>query len=112
LVWPFTANGRRKNGKKVYKWKRMLRRPLGRPKNRWEDDIRNGMKKLKIKNWTNSMQDKLTRHKNIINYIKAQRLSWFGHLHRIPKETMVKKSIQVETDVKKTTRETKEQMGR
>jgi hypothetical protein len=33
----------------VYKWKPMLR-PLGRPKNRWEDDIRNDMKKLKIKN--------------------------------------------------------------
>ena len=29
----------------------MLRRPLGRPKNRWEDDIRNDKKKLKIKNW-------------------------------------------------------------
>jgi hypothetical protein len=49
LVWPFTSNARRKNGKKkVYKWKPMLRRP----KNRWEDDIRNDMKKLKIKNWT------------------------------------------------------------
>jgi hypothetical protein len=35
---------RRKNGKKVYKWKPMLRRPLGRPKNRWEDDIRNDVK--------------------------------------------------------------------
>jgi len=35
--------------KKVYKWKPMLTRPLGRPKNRWEDDIRNDMKKLKIK---------------------------------------------------------------
>jgi hypothetical protein len=36
----------------------MLRRPLGRPKNRWEDDIRNDMKKLKIKNWTNCIQDR------------------------------------------------------
>jgi preprotein translocase subunit Sec63 len=36
--------------KKVDKWKTMLKRPLGRPKNRWEDDIRNDMKKLKIKN--------------------------------------------------------------
>jgi hypothetical protein len=27
--------------KKVYKWKPMLRRPLGRTKNRWEGDIRN-----------------------------------------------------------------------
>jgi hypothetical protein len=42
--------------KKVYKWKPMLRRPLGRPKNRWEDDLRNGIKKLKIKNWTNCIQ--------------------------------------------------------
>jgi hypothetical protein len=30
----------------------------------------------------------------------------------MPEERMVKKSIQVETDVKKTTRETTEQMGR
>jgi hypothetical protein len=36
----------------------MLRRPLGRPKNRWEDDIRNDMKKLKIKNWTNCIHDR------------------------------------------------------
>jgi hypothetical protein len=35
----------------------MLRRPLERPKNRWEDDIGNDMKKLKIKNWTNYIQD-------------------------------------------------------
>jgi hypothetical protein len=41
---------------------------------------------------TNDELDKL-RHKNIINYIKAQRLSWFGHLHRMPEERMVKKSI-------------------
>jgi hypothetical protein len=26
--------------KKVCKWKPMLRRPLRRPKNRWEDDIK------------------------------------------------------------------------
>jgi hypothetical protein len=31
---------------------------------------------------TNDELYKLIRHKNIINYIKAQRLSWFGHLHR------------------------------
>jgi hypothetical protein len=43
---------------KVYKWKPMLRRPLGRPKNRWEDDIRNDIKKMKIKNWTNCILDR------------------------------------------------------
>jgi hypothetical protein len=42
----------------VCKWKLMLRRPLGRPRNRWEDDIRNDMKKLKIKNWINCIQDR------------------------------------------------------
>jgi len=44
--------------KRVYKWKPTLTRPLGRPKNRWEDDIRNDMKKLKIKNWTSYIQDR------------------------------------------------------
>ena len=29
-----------------------------RPKNRWEDDIINDMKKLKIKNWTSCIQDR------------------------------------------------------
>jgi hypothetical protein len=40
---------------------------------------------------TNDELDKLMRYKNIINYIKAQRLSWFGHLHRMPEERMVEK---------------------
>jgi hypothetical protein len=35
--------------------------------------------------------DELIRHKNIINHIKAQRLSWFGNLHRMPEERMVKR---------------------
>ena len=43
--------------KQVYKWKSMLTRPLGRRKKRWEDDIRNDMKKLTIKNWTSCIQD-------------------------------------------------------
>ena len=33
-------------------------RPLGRPKNGWEYDIRNDMKKLKIKNCTSCNQDR------------------------------------------------------
>jgi hypothetical protein len=44
--------------KRVYKWKPMLTRPLGRPKNRWEGDIINDMKKLKIKNWSSCIQDR------------------------------------------------------
>jgi hypothetical protein len=56
--------------KKLYKWKLMLRKPLGRPKNRWEDDIRNYMKKLNIKNWTNCIQDR----KDWKLYVDVQRL--------------------------------------
>jgi hypothetical protein len=44
--------------KKVCKWKPILTRLLGRPKNIWEDDIRNDVKKLKIKNWTSCIQDR------------------------------------------------------
>ena len=61
---------------------------------------------------TNDELDELIRHKDIINHIKAQRLSWFGHSHRMPEERMVKKSVLVETDVNTNTREIKEQMGR
>jgi len=43
--------------KRVYKWKPMLTRPLGRPKNRREHEIINDMTKLKIKNWTSCIQD-------------------------------------------------------
>ena len=42
---------------------------------------------------TNDELDELIRHKNIINHIKAQRLSWCGHLHRMPEERMVKRKV-------------------
>jgi hypothetical protein len=35
--------------------------------------------------------DKLIKHKNMINYIKAQRLSWFGHVQRMPDTKTVTK---------------------
>jgi len=40
---------------------------------------------------TNEELDKLIKHKNIINHIKAQRLSWFGHVQRTPDTRKVKK---------------------
>ena len=39
---------------------------------------------------TNEELDKLIKHKNIFNYIKAQRLSWFGHVQRMPDTRRVK----------------------
>ena len=40
---------------------------------------------------TNDEVDELIGHKDIINHIKTQRLSWFGHLHRMAEGRMVKK---------------------
>jgi hypothetical protein len=45
--------------KKVYKWKPMLRRPLGRPKNRWKNYVIIDRKKPKIKNWTSCIHDRI-----------------------------------------------------
>ena len=40
---------------------------------------------------TNIELDKPIKHQNIINYVKAQRLSWFGHINRMPETSIVKK---------------------
>jgi len=40
---------------------------------------------------TNEELDKCIKHKTIVNCIKAQRLSWFGHVQRMPNTRTVKK---------------------
>ena len=45
--------------KKIYKWKPFTSRPVGRPKSRWEGDVRNNLKKVKLINWTEQVQDRL-----------------------------------------------------
>jgi hypothetical protein len=40
---------------------------------------------------TNEELYKLIRHKNIINYIKLRRLSWFCHVQRMPDTSRVQK---------------------
>ena len=35
--------------------------------------------------------DKLIKHENIVNYIKVQRLSWFGHIQRMPEGRATRK---------------------
>jgi hypothetical protein len=38
--------------KKIYKWEPFTSRPVGRHKSRWEDDVRNDLKKMKLIKWT------------------------------------------------------------
>jgi hypothetical protein len=35
---------------------------------------------------TNMELDELIKHRNIINYVKSQRLSWFRHINRMPED--------------------------
>jgi hypothetical protein len=35
--------------------------------------------------------DELTKHRNIMNYVKAQRLIWFAHVNRMSDTSTVKK---------------------
>jgi hypothetical protein len=39
----------------------------------------------------NDEVNRLIGNKNMINYIKAQRIGWFRHVHRMPDNSMVKK---------------------
>jgi hypothetical protein len=49
----------------------------------------------------NEELNKLIKHKNIVNYIKAQRLSWFGHVQRMPDTRTLKKIFKWNTLTKR-----------
>ncbi|PSN52566.1 hypothetical protein C0J52_13073 [Blattella germanica] len=56
----------------MYKWKPIASRTYtyGRPKNRWEDDIMNEIKRLKINNWISVVQNR-TQWKSFVEKAKA-----------------------------------------
>jgi len=58
--------------KRIHKWKPLTGRPAGRPKSRWEDDVRNDLKKMKLINWAEQVQDR-PKWKDIVE--KAKTLS-------------------------------------
>ena len=55
------------------------------------EDIWSQERKPVMENETNDELDKLIKHQNIINHIKAPRLSWFGHVQRMPDSRTVTK---------------------
>jgi hypothetical protein len=40
---------------RIYKWKPFACKPIGRPKNRWDDDVKKDLQTIKIKNLTKSV---------------------------------------------------------
>jgi hypothetical protein len=37
--------------RRIKRWKPMSKRPIGRPKTRWEDDVLEDIRNMKIRNW-------------------------------------------------------------
>jgi len=44
--------------KKIFKWKSLTKRSQGRPKYRWEDNIKQDICQMKVKNWIACVQDR------------------------------------------------------
>jgi hypothetical protein len=44
--------------KAIYSWKPISRRPIGRPKTCWVDDVRKDIQKLKVLSWKTLAQDR------------------------------------------------------
>jgi hypothetical protein len=45
--------------RKIYKWQPYVTRPVGRPKHRWDDDVRNDLRRMKLLKWSERAQDRL-----------------------------------------------------
>jgi hypothetical protein len=46
---------------RMHKWKPFTGRPAGRPKSRWEGDVRSDLKKMKLMKWAEQVQDQIGR---------------------------------------------------
>ena len=46
--------------KKLLDWKPVGSRLVGRPRQRWQDDVMEDLEKLKIKNWKETAKDRRT----------------------------------------------------
>jgi len=46
--------------RKLLNWKPMGTRPVGRPRQRWQEDVMEGLKRLKVENWKEIAKDRRT----------------------------------------------------
>ena len=58
--------------KTIYKWKPYATSPKGRPRARWEDDVRNDLRKMGVGNWKQRTQE-WKQWKGIIEQAKTHK---------------------------------------
>ena len=56
--------------KAIYSWKPISRRPIGRPKILWGDDVRKDIQKIRVQNWKTLAQDR-RRWKELVEKAKT-----------------------------------------
>jgi len=56
--------------KRIHKWKPFTGRPAGRPKSRWDEDVRNDLKKMKLVQWAEQVQDR-SKCKTVVENAKT-----------------------------------------
>jgi hypothetical protein len=49
-----------RQARKLLDWNPMGTRPVGRPRQRWQEDVMEDLKKLKVKNWNETAKDRRT----------------------------------------------------
>ena len=57
--------------KKIFNWKPLTKRSKGRPKYRWEDNIKQDISQMSIKNWTACVQDREKWKKEVVEKAKT-----------------------------------------
>jgi len=55
---------------KIKRWKPMSKRPIGRPKTRWEDDVLEGIKSINIRSWKKVAQNR-DRWKKVVEQART-----------------------------------------
>jgi hypothetical protein len=58
--------------KSLYSWKPLGKRPVGRPKIRWEEDVKAHIKEMKAQKWKIRVQDR-TKWKGVVEKPKTLR---------------------------------------
>jgi len=60
MAGPYKKMDQGKATRKLLDWKPMGNRPVGRTRQRWQEDVMEDLKKLKIKNWKETSKDRRT----------------------------------------------------